>query len=222
MYVTNFCLSTDFNSAIMTASRKIGVLILIFSMSLLLTSVRANNCETELLHRCISRYRELVKEKPNNEQHCTRVQGVVDCFAENPSCQGQSINRFRLWILQEAMLEVKLKVCPRVNHEGLKDTSEKTGAAAGYMLVENLDQDDFFNSCAVQVHRTCSKKFLDLMKENQRICRDSVEWFACYKTKASEINCNSPIIKQYSNFVEKVGIQLVSDALFANSCNAEL
>ena len=74
MYVTNFCLSTDFNSAIMTASRKIGVLILIFSMSLLLTSVRANNCETELLHRCISRYRELVKEKPNNEQHCTRVQ----------------------------------------------------------------------------------------------------------------------------------------------------
>ena len=84
------------------------------------------------------------------------------------------------------------------------------------------DQDDYFNSCAVQVHRTCSKKFLDLMKENQRICRDSVEWFACYKTKASEINCNSPIIKQYSNFVEKVGIQLVSDALFANSCNAEL
>lgn len=74
MYVTNFCLSTDFNSAIMTVSRKIGVLILIFSMSLLLTSVRANNCETELLHRCISRYRELVKEKPNNEQHCTRVQ----------------------------------------------------------------------------------------------------------------------------------------------------
>lgn len=52
---------------------------------------------------------------------------MVDCFAENPSCQGQSINRFRLWILQEAMLEVKLKVCPRVNHEGLKDTSEKTG-----------------------------------------------------------------------------------------------
>lgn len=60
------------------------------------------------------------------------------------------------------------------------------------------------------------------MKENQRICGDSVEWFACYKTTASKQNCNSPIIKHYANFVEKIGILLVSDAMFANSCNAEL
>lgn len=57
------------------------------------------------------------------------------------------------------------------------------------------------------------------MKENERICGDSVEWFTCYSKTASEQNCNSPIIKKYANFVETVGIKLVVDAQFANSCN---
>jgi len=57
------------------------------------------------------------------------------------------------------------------------------------------------------------------MKQNQRICGDSAEWFACYRKIAEKKNCHSPIIKQYADFVEKMGIQLVSDALFANSCS---
>lgn len=57
------------------------------------------------------------------------------------------------------------------------------------------------------------------MKQNERICGDSAQWFACYSTTAEKKNCNSPIIKNYAAFVEKIGIQLLSDALFANSCN---
>ena len=58
--------------------------------------------------------------------------------------------------------------------------------------------------------------------ENQSICGDSAQWFACYRKKAEEKECNSPIIKHYADFVEKMGIQLVSAALFANSCSIEI
>lgn len=54
-------------------------------------------------------------------------QDVVWCFAKSPSCKGQSVNRFRFWILQEAMLEAKLKICPEVNYKSLKDRIENTG-----------------------------------------------------------------------------------------------
>ena len=54
-------------------------------------------------------------------------QDVVSCFAKSPSCKGESINRFRFWILQEAMLEVKLNICPQVNFENLKDAIKNTG-----------------------------------------------------------------------------------------------
>ena len=54
-------------------------------------------------------------------------QDVVSCFAENPSCEGTSVNRFRFWILQEAMLEAKLNICPDVNYKSLKDRIENTG-----------------------------------------------------------------------------------------------
>lgn len=54
-------------------------------------------------------------------------QDVVSCFAENPSCKSPSVNRFRFWILQEAMLEAKLKICPDVNYKSLKDCIENTG-----------------------------------------------------------------------------------------------
>ena len=57
------------------------------------------------------------------------------------------------------------------------------------------------------------------MKENQSICGDSAQWFACYSKEAEKKTCNSLIIKNYAAFVEKMGIQLVSDALFANSCS---
>lgn len=57
------------------------------------------------------------------------------------------------------------------------------------------------------------------MKQNQRICGDSAQWFACYSKIAEKKNCSSLIIKNYAAFVEKMGIQLVSDALFANSCS---
>jgi len=60
------------------------------------------------------------------------------------------------------------------------------------------------------------------MSQNGGICGDAEEWFSCYSKTASEQNCNSPIIKQYVNFVERVGSQLVSDAMFANACKDEL
>ena len=78
---------------------------------------------------------------------------------------------------------------------------------------------DSFDPCAAEVHTMCSQTFLDLMKQDQRICEDSAQWFACYSKIAKKKNCNSPIIKNYAAFVEKIGIQLISDALFANSCN---
>lgn len=54
-------------------------------------------------------------------------QDVVSCFAKDPSCKGQSINRFRFWILQVAMLEAKLNICPQVDFKSLKDSIENTG-----------------------------------------------------------------------------------------------
>ena len=83
-------------------------------------------------------------------------------------------------------------------------------------------QGDSSSSCAAEVHSLCSKRFIDLMKQNERICADSVQWFACYTKTADEKNCNSPTIRQYANFVEEIGVQLVGDALFANSCKNEL
>ena len=60
------------------------------------------------------------------------------------------------------------------------------------------------------------------MKQNERICGDSVQWFACYTKTAIENHCNSQTIKQYADFVERIGVQLVGDALFTNSCKNEL
>jgi len=58
-------------------------------------------------------------------------QEVLSCFAENPSCKGKSVNRFRQWILKEAKLEVKLNICPRVNYNNLKVSVGNTGKING-------------------------------------------------------------------------------------------
>lgn len=203
----------------MSIVRSTALLFVSVFTSVLFSAEGAGNCEAELIQGCISNYKGILRGKPNPEDHCSRVQDVVSCFAENPSCKGQSVNRFRFWILQEAMLEAKLKICPDVNYKCLKDCIKNTDVAKEHTLVENYGGGDSIDPCAAEVHTTCSKTFLDLMKQNQRICGDSAQWFACYSKIAEKKNCSSLIIKNYAAFVEKMGIQLVSDALFANSCS---
>ena len=58
------------------------------------------------------------------------LQEVLSCFAENPSCKGQSVNRFRQWILKEAKLEVKLNICPSINPKKLEESVSNTGKMA--------------------------------------------------------------------------------------------
>ncbi|XP_078357107.1 uncharacterized protein LOC144641972 isoform X1 [Oculina patagonica] len=209
--------------AIMNIARSTGVLLLVVVSFSLFSAGGAKKCgETQLLQGCISQYKALLKRKPSPEQHCSRLQDVVSCFAKDPSCKGESINRFRFWILQVAMLEAKLNICPQVDFKSLKDSIENTDVADEYVLVEDYDQGDPFISCAAQVHVICSQKFIDLAKKNQRICGDAIQWFACYTKTSDEKSCNSPTIKQYAEFVEKIGVKLVSDALFAKSCKNEL
>jgi len=61
------------------------------------------------------------------EWFLVQSQDAVSSAAKNPSCKGTAVNRFRFFVLQEAMLEVKLKICPQVNYKSLKDCVENTG-----------------------------------------------------------------------------------------------
>lgn len=47
------------------------------------------------------------------------------------------------------MLEVKLKVCLRVNYEGFKDISEKIGKIEQMLFLVNFDLDDVVLSCFI-------------------------------------------------------------------------
>lgn len=60
--------------AIMNIARSPSVLLLAVLSSSLFFTEGAKDCETQLLHGCISRYRVLLKGKPSPEQHCSRIQ----------------------------------------------------------------------------------------------------------------------------------------------------
>lgn len=88
-----------------------------------------------------------------------------------------------------------------------------------FIFVEDRDAP---NPCAAKVHEICNKRFLGLLTKNKRICDDAVEWFNCYSKTTTEQNCDSPILKQYEKFVNRVGRQLFNVALGADSCKEEL
>lgn len=188
--------------------RSTCMLLLILASFILFLSDGKKSCESELLQKCISQYVELVRGKQvdgSSEQHCSRVQGVLSCFAENPSCKGKSVNSFRQWILKEAKLEVKLNICPNINPKKLEESVSNTDEAEENE-VEEVDEDI---ACARDVHIKCNKRFLTLMTQSgESICSDAKVWFDCYKTENQE--CNSKLIDQYAKFVEKTYNKLAS------------
>ena len=51
-----------------------GLLFLSVFLSILFSTEGEVNCEIELIQGCISHYKEILRAKPNPEDHCSRVQ----------------------------------------------------------------------------------------------------------------------------------------------------
>lgn len=60
--------------AIMSIVRSTGLLFFSVFLFILFSAEGAGNCEIELIHGCISKYKGILRAKPNPEDHCSRVQ----------------------------------------------------------------------------------------------------------------------------------------------------
>ena len=62
--------------------------------------------------------------------------------------------------------------------------------------------------CATQIHNSCKKQFVELVRKNHRICDDGGHWLKCY----GESGCDKEsAIVRYAKFVAELAPKLVSD-----------
>ncbi|XP_027047044.1 uncharacterized protein LOC113674748 [Pocillopora damicornis] len=184
--------------------------LLCLAILLCLTSF-SDACERELVKKCTKSYVTLLDKKPDEGSHCTRLKEVFGCFWSNRDCKGQNIRRWRGWVLMIATLEKFLDICPRDDqqlqkfYEYLPDDS-KPRRIYERLKAKPISAKD--KQCATQIHKSCKKQFVELVRKNHRICDDGGYWLKCY----GESGCDKEsAIVRYAKFVAELAPKLVSD-----------
>ncbi|XP_022799635.1 uncharacterized protein LOC111337564 [Stylophora pistillata] len=168
-------------------------------------------CERELVGKCIKSYVALLDKAPDEGSHCTRLEMVFGCFWSKSGCKGENIRRWRGWVLMVATLEKFLGTCPRDDQQLQKFYERLPADSKPRRIYERLKTKPITaedKQCATQIHNSCKRQFVELVRKNHRICDDGGFWLKCYE----ESGCNEEsAIVRYAKFVAELAPKLVSD-----------
>ncbi|XP_073238472.1 uncharacterized protein [Porites lutea] len=178
-------------------------------LSILLYMIASSEgCQREQVRKCTKKYVKELDVLPGSDisSHCQRLKDVVGCFwSDMPSCTGEVITQWRAWVLQVASLETFLGIClgDYLNLQRMYDAlPEDSKILHYYNMMQNADIAKVDKACAKNVHITCSKKFVEAVKNDKLICSDGAAWLNCY---VENNNCDEKsLIYRYTQYVSKV------------------
>ncbi|XP_031552694.1 uncharacterized protein LOC116289894 [Actinia tenebrosa] len=174
-------------------------------LTLLIVTVSGMQSNIEFTKRCIEQYKSVLAHYNDEKGTCTRLQIFMDCLSNKPDERGQLLDAMRYFFTQQAIFVSKLNYCPKIDYKTIKAIASHTDFAKNHNYLDSIGDEEAWDTCAIDVHKYCVKKYVTLFAKERKICDDVNSWIDCYSEEARNIGCDAEILTHFSKMLSIVG-----------------
>ncbi|XP_048589646.1 uncharacterized protein LOC5502819 [Nematostella vectensis] len=168
-----------------------------------------SNCQFSEIKRCNKKFKDnfhnigTVRNQGNHTVYCNGVQSFVTCLTRS-NCRGPFIGNYSYVVLQHAMMDKKLNICPHHRYGKLK--TRLKAVEEKHKLIDSISEDEDDN-CSLKVHKSCVDLFTQNMKTNSNMCQDVEKFITCYVVSSKL--CRAKIVQRFAHLCAQLGKQML-------------